>query len=181
MSTMFNEAQGTMKKEQFKRVWLPLSDNFYRAAFSILGEEADAKDAVQDLFIKLWNSRENIDRVEQPLAYGLAALRNICIDRLRKRSGRLAKEVDISHVHEEKSQSMSEGGDRILIRKETLSMLEKALGKLPEKQRAVMKLRFYEQLSYDEIAARTGMSALNARVLVSRARSTISREMKPFL
>lgn len=52
-----------------------------------------------------------------------------------------------------------------------------------EKSRTAGKGRggFYEQLSYDEIAARTGMSALNARVLVSRARSTISREMKPFL
>ena len=62
-----------------------------------------------------------------------------------------------------------------------MALLEKAMGRLPESQRTVMKLRFYEQLSYDEIAARTGMSALNARVLVSRARSTISREMKPFL
>ena len=170
-----------MEREEFKSVWLPLADSFYRAAFSILGEEADAKDAVQDLFVRLWNSRERLDRIVQPLGYGLAALKNICIDRLRKKAGRLAREEEISPVHGEKSRDTAEGGDRILIRKETVALLEKAMGRLPESQRTVMKLRFYEQLSYDEIAARTGMSALNARVLVSRARSTIFREMKPFL
>lgn len=83
-----------MEREEFKSVWLPLADSFYRAAFSILGEEADAKDAVQDLFVRLWNSRERLDRIVQPLGYGLAALRNICIDRLRKRAGRLAREEE---------------------------------------------------------------------------------------
>ena len=40
-----------MEKQVFKEVWLPLSDSFYRVAYSMLGTEADARDAVQDLYI----------------------------------------------------------------------------------------------------------------------------------
>ena len=75
-----------MEKQYFKDVWLPLSDSFYRMAYSMLGSEADARDAVQDLYIRLWNIRSHLGNVESPMAYGARVIRNICIDRLRARS-----------------------------------------------------------------------------------------------
>ena len=77
-----------MEKQVFKEVWLPLSDSFYRVAYTMLGTEADARDAVQDLYIRLWNARHNLDTVSSPLPYGIRVIRNICIDRIRLRSAR---------------------------------------------------------------------------------------------
>ena len=46
-----------MTHEEFKSVWLPLNATFYRTAWAVLGNEADAKDAVQELYVRLWNSK----------------------------------------------------------------------------------------------------------------------------
>ena len=46
-----------MTHEQFKRIWIPLNPSFYKVAFHFLESEDEAKDAVQDLYIKLWNSK----------------------------------------------------------------------------------------------------------------------------
>ena len=77
-----------MEKQEFKDIWLPLSDGFYRVAYSILGSESDARDALQDLYIKLWNLKDSRVRIQSPAAYGARILRNICIDRIRSRNVR---------------------------------------------------------------------------------------------
>ena len=87
-----------MEREEFKRIWLPLDGSLYRVAFSILGSEADAKDAVQDLYLKLWNRRESLSEVDRPLGYGIRLIRNICIDRLRARNARGTGELSLIHI-----------------------------------------------------------------------------------
>lgn len=74
-----------MTSAQFHTVWLPLQGRFYRIAFYLLENDADAKDAVQDLYLKLWNLRDHLDLIREPQAYGAHMLRNLCIDRIRVR------------------------------------------------------------------------------------------------
>ena len=52
-----------MTPEVLTETFKSLSDGLYRVAYYILESEPDAEDAVQDLFIKLWNSREQLDTV----------------------------------------------------------------------------------------------------------------------
>ena len=73
-----------MTERAFHTVWMPLQARFYRIAFYILESEADAKDAVQDLYLKLWNLRDNLEMVQNPSAYGTMLLKNLCIDRIRR-------------------------------------------------------------------------------------------------
>lgn len=171
-----------MERERFKAVWLPLGGGFYRVAFSILGSEADARDAVQDLFVRLWNIRDRLDSVRSPEAYGIRLVKNICIDRLRSREVKGLAE-DISAVREERIASWKEvaSADSMVIGKEAADALEKSLSKLPENQRTVMRMRFFQQLDYGDIARRTGLSMVNVRVLVARARRTVLEDMKDFL
>lgn len=171
-----------MEKDRFKAVWLPLSGGFYRVAFSILGSEADARDAVQDLFVKLWNIRNQLDSVRSPEAYGIRLVKNICIDRLRSREVKGIAE-DISAVREDRIASWKDAvaADSRVIGKETADALERALSRLPENQRTVMRMRFFQQLDYGDIAKQTGFSMANVRVLVARARRTVIEDMKDFL
>ena len=75
-----------MDYKEFCDIYLPLTDGLYKVAFYILESEQDAKDAVQDLYIKLWDSRDTLDSVHNPMGYGIRLLKNICIDRIRKES-----------------------------------------------------------------------------------------------
>ena len=171
-----------MEKQVFKEVWLPLSDSFYRGAYTMLGTEADARDAVQDLYIRLWNARHNLDTVSSPLPYGIRVIRNICIDRIRLRSAR-GESQDVESVKENRLQELGiqAGADRVMIDREMLGILGRTMDSLPENQRKVMEMRFFRQLDYDEIVEKTGLSAINVRVLVNRARKTVIAAMKEYL
>ncbi len=171
-----------MEKQEFKDIWLPLSDRFYRVAYSILGSEPDARDALQDLYIKLWTLRDSPVRIQSPAAYGTRILRNICIDRIRSRGEEPAgPEITEFSGSGFPDTPVSPAADRKIIGREILGSLSRAMDDLPAAQRTVMEMRFFRQMSYDEITGRTGISPVNVRVLISRARKSVLKAMKEFI
>ena len=161
-----------MTHEEFKSVWLPLSAVFYRAAWSVLGNEADAKDAVQELYVRLWNSKDKLDDVRNPSSYGLTMVRNISLDLVRKRNVRRGPEIDAAAGCPAQDET-----DRGTIERETVTKLYEAIGSLGEEDRQLVKMRFFEELEYDEICSRTGLNQINVRVRISRARQKIKTMM----
>ena len=159
-----------MTYEQFCDIYLPLTDGFYRVAYYILESEQDARDAVQDLFIKLWNSRDTLDSVHNPMGYGIRLLKNLCIDRIRKES-RLAR-ADLSE--EIPADDTADGPQAA---KEQAERLMRAVRKLPERQRAVLEMKLLRGMSNEQISKETGMSNLAVRVMISRARKKIKEAL----
>jgi RNA polymerase sigma-70 factor (ECF subfamily) len=159
-----------MTDARFHTVWIPLQDRFYRVAFYILEDRADALDAVQDLYVKLWKMRDSLDLVRNPGAYGALLMRNLCIDRIR----RLAPAEELSD-----DLPGREPPDEELIRKESLGQLLRSMETLPESQRKLLGLHVLQGMSYEEIAAETGLSPLNVRVQVSLARKKLKRHEEP--
>ena len=155
-----------MTDARFHTVWIPLQDRFYRVAFYLLEDRADALDAVQDLYVKLWKMRDSLDLVRNPAAYGALLMRNLCIDRIR----RLAPAGELSD-----DLPGREPPDEELIRKESLGQLFRSMETLPESQRKLLGLHVLQGKSYEEIAAETGLSPLNVRVQVSLARKKLKR------
>src|SRR5574344_1754189 len=160
-----------MTSQEFKSIYLPLDAKLYRVAFYILESQDDAKDAVQDLYVKLWNSRDMLDTVLNPQAYAQSALRNICIDKIRSAEVRNAESVE-----EKYDLADSADIDKEMSDKERLKMAMTLIDELPEKQREVMCLRILEEMEYDQIAERTGLSQTTLRVLLCMARQTIKRK-----
>ncbi len=147
-----------------------MSDGLYRVAFYILESQADAQDVVQDLFIKLWNTRDELDKVLNLKAYCTTLIKNLCIDRIRKASKEqiIEPQADISE---------SRTIDDDLIAKDKLGRVMAAIERLPKGQRNVVKMYVLEDMSYDEISEKTGMSNLTLRVLLSNARKTLRKEI----
>ena len=156
-----------MTEAAFHTVWIPLQERFYRIAFYILEDSADASDAVQDLYLKLWNLRDSLDIVKEPAAYGSMLIRNLCIDRIRRHK----QSAPLSEVTLEKAPP-----DEELEQKESLSMVSEAMAKLPPGQQKLLRLRVLQGLSYEEISKKTGLSSLNIRVQVSQARKKLKNE-----
>ena len=159
-----------MTPEVLTESFKSLSDGLYRVAYYILESQTDAEDAVQDLFIKLWNSREQLDTVLNLKAYCTTLMKNLCIDRLRK---------------EQRVQVMEPGPDTAEARRaeedydarEKLERVMAAIERLPARQRDVMKMYVFEEMSYDEIAEKTGMTNLTLRVRLSNARKSLRNQI----
>ena len=156
---------------EIKEIWLPLSDRFYRVAYHILGSQEDAEDAVQELYLKLIKTPDKFSNIQDPAAYGITMLRNICIDIIRRREKRKSEEL-----HEYVIADIS-SPDKLVAEKEKLRILIHEIGKLPQKQSMVLKMRTIEGMEYDEISQRTGLSQVHIRVLISIARKTLKKNL----
>lgn len=155
----------------FCNIWMPYADRFYRAAYYLLESESDAEDAVQELYLKLWAARSSLKDVRNPSAYGLSMLKNICIDKVRKRKVRKAEPLETAPPLEDSPL------ERRTEMKDSLNHLMAEIEKLPPKQRVVLRMKAVEGLEYEEISRRTGLSQVHVRVLISAARKTLKSRL----
>ena len=156
-----------MTERQFHKVWLPLQDRFWRIAFYLLEDREDAKDAVQELYLKLWKLRGQLDLIRDAEAYGALLMRNLCIDRIRRRRPSEALREDMG--------APCVPPDDVLAQRESLQAVAAAMDRLGESQRTLLSLRVFQGLSYEEIGRKTGRSGLNVRVQVSMARKKLKQ------
>ena len=157
-----------MTERQFHTAYLSLAETLYRIAFYMLESESEAEDALQELYLKLWDNRDSLDGVRSPKAYSITLLKNLCLDRIR-RARKLSFPEQIPEPESPRSQ------DEEMDARMRLDKVLKAIKALPDRQREVLILRTLEGLSYEEIARRTGMNELTLRVLLSRARSQLKK------
>lgn len=159
-----------MTEKEFHTHYLSLSDVLYRIAYYILESEDEAEDAVQETFVKLWKGRSSLDSVNNPKSYSIAILRNLCLDRIRRAS----RIVDIP-VPEKVDTGFDP--DAAIDQKERLEKVLAAIKSLPDLQRRILVLRTVEGLSYEQISERTGTNYLTLRVLLSKARATLRKQL----
>ena len=155
----------------FRNIWMPFADRFYRAAYYMLESPQDAEDAVQELYLRLWKSRESLHDLRNPLSYGLSLLKNICIDRIRRRKIRKSEPLDLA------APSESPPHDEQTDARDMLKLVIREMEDLPQKQTEVMKMMVLEGLDYKEISRRSGLSQVHVRVLVSMARKTLKKKI----
>ena len=152
-----------MTPARFQTEYLSQAATFSRVAFYILEDAAEAEDAVQELFLRLWNGRDALDGIRNPAGYGIRVLRNLCLDRIR-RSRKMLTPPEMPEPELPGRQ------DEAVDEKERLAKVLDAIKSLPERQREVLTLRTLDGLSYEEISERTGINYLTLRVLLSQAR-----------
>ena len=162
-----------MTAATFKKIFLPLSANMYRTAYSLLGNPQDAEDAVQEVFIRLWQKRDRVPLDADLETYCQMLVRNLCIDDLRK--GRLAEaDTSAENVLVVCEQSASAAVED----KEAVEQVEQAIHALPENQQRVVELRLMQDRSLSEIEKETGFSSVNVRTLWSRGRKKLQELLR---
>lgn len=157
-----------MSEKEFHNQYLPLARMLYRIAFYILEDKSAAEDAVQEAYLRLWDSRDLLDNVLSPKSYCATMVKNICLDRIRR-----AQRLEFPEQLPEVEQHPQDDIDN----KERLAMALDAIKSLPDRQREVLLLRTVEGLSYEEISARTGIGTMSLRVILSRARTTLKSKI----
>ena len=163
-----------MTAEEFKEQYLPYQQKLYRLAFRILESQNDAEDIVQEVYIKLWNKRNELGYVENKEAYSVTLVKNLCIDYLRSKSKRMKQASENVEVAEKRTLFEQ------LSAKSDLELVKQLLTMLPEQQQRVLNLCHTCGYTNEEIEKITGLSSVNVRVALSRGRSKIRELFKQY-
>lgn len=156
-----------MRSEELNREFLLVKDAAYRYAVSILHDTVTAEDLTQDLYEKLWNRRLFI-RQKGFRALVMTAMRNLCMDHIRKRH-RSYEEVEYEKAEAE-AYTPPEGEDMSKI-------VGEVIARLPVREREVIHLRDCEQMEFCDICGVMDISEAAARMALSRARQKVKNEL----
>ncbi len=155
-----------MKTDNLTFSFLALRDKLHRSAMAFLKNDEDAKDAMQDTFFNLWR---NGGAETEPEARNklFAALKNICIDRLRK-----SQTLGIDDINTEQLEVEP-------VQFEDIEKYESLLTTgLTDIQKLIYSLVIHKGMEYDKIAESLKMSVEAVRMNMSRARKKIRDNYK---
>lgn len=165
-----------MNSETFKLRFLPLTRKLHWTAFSIMRNEQDAEDIVQEAFMKLWNRRDELEHVTNDEAYCITLVKNMCLD--AKRASHAA--FDAGPPDELPLMAEAEVADEV-EHKQHMSLLKQCIDELPVVQRTIITRRDIEDADYTDIALETGNTEANVRVILSRARKAVFQRFKTIM
>lgn len=161
-----------MDERQFEQLFKQFYNPLYAYAYTIANDEAAAEEVVQTIFLKLWEKRQTLDIHTSWKAYLYKAVFHECLNN-KKRERLHQRFVDIqtgnTGIHDAES-------DR-----ELQSRLQVALRQLPEKCRAVFQLSRFEELKYQEIADRLGISIKTVEAHMGKALKILRVQLADFL
>lgn len=161
--------------EEFEAIFHCYKDMVFKTAYLILGDGEKASDALQEVFIKVHKSLDAFDPQKGKFKTWLYRITvNQCIsERRRKGSASFSLErleEEGLHLRDTNSQLPEE----LLMKQEESKAIKQAMQSLDAKHRAVLALRYFDELSYDEIAETLGIplgtakSRLNTAIKVLR-------------
>ncbi len=163
-----------MNLETFQNRVFPVKNKLFRFAFRLLGSSDEAKDVVQEVFIKVWNGREQLEEIQNVEAWCMRITKNLSLDRLRQQQRRPTDSIEKGlHVQNE-TQSPHDTAEMT----ESMKHVGELMALLPERQRQVMHLRDIEGYSYNEIVEILEIDMSQVKVNLFRARNAVRERLQ---
>lgn len=158
----------------FKHDILPLKDIIFRTALRITMNREESEDIVQDVLLKLWQQRDDLESVKNLEAFALTAARNLAFDHKARLETKNVSLIEENHDTEDVWQVSAHDS---MVRNEQYSQINLAISSLPEKQRTIIHLRDIEGKSYKEIADIMNISESDVKVNLFRARGSLKEKI----
>lgn len=149
-------------------------DKLYRLALRLLNSNDEASDVAQEVWIKLWQRREEIPKLNNAESFAFTMTRNLCLDVLK--SSRMKNER-LDTIHEN---ILAGPYNNNVESNEKLIMIHRAINNLPEQQKTVMQLRDIEGYELSEIAETLNLTQNNTKVILCRARQNVRQTIINF-
>ncbi|WP_310378171.1 sigma-70 family RNA polymerase sigma factor [Flavobacterium sp.] len=160
-----------MNQKEFVQVIAPFKDKVYRLAKRLLISSEEAQDATQEVLVKLWSRKENLNDYNNIEAFAMTMTKNYCLDQLKSKRASNLKIVHNNFTDREPSL------DKKVEDIDSFNWVERIINQLPEQQRLIIQMRDIEQYEFNEIAKIMNISEATIRVALSRARKTIREFM----
>ena len=164
-------------QEEFEQFVAGSSDSLLRTAYLVVRELSVAEDLVQECLFRVARRWPRVRLMEHPTAYARRILMNLILDGAESRNRRLSELDPVRHLRMEDRHD--EAAARSLGDVDTASELLDALGKLAPRQRAVLVLRYFEDLSEAQVAESMGCSVGTVKSTTSRALERVRALLPP--
>jgi RNA polymerase sigma factor (sigma-70 family) len=162
--------------ETIEELFTALESPLLAYALRYTGARAAAEDVVQEAFMKL---HAQFESVEKPRQWLYRTVHNLALNQ-RRAAG---KTVSLEPADDNENSSPVEPADTALppdaqmLRVEGIGLVRISLAALDERSRELVRLKFNDELSYKDIAARTGLTAGNVGFILHHALKTIAAEL----
>jgi RNA polymerase sigma-70 factor (ECF subfamily) len=171
---------------EFHALIRPYERAAYVMALSLLKNEADAEDAVQEAFLKAFRNLRTFRAESKFSTWLLSITLNEARNRLRQRKGAKLESLDEpagedEHVAPALLRDWREIPSETLERMEVRQMLQEAITGLPPIYKEVVLLRDVDELSVNESAAALGITETTVKVRLHRARLMLQKKLAPQL
>lgn len=159
-----------MDSREFKQRFMPHHKLLYRVAYHLTGNQQDAEDLLQDMYLKLWQKRDNLPNEATKETYFISMMRNLFVDQRR------LKRLDTSELKNEDSPPDERSMDRQIDAKDEAQQMVGLIQQLPERDARIIKMHLMEEHSYEEIEQDTGLSQGNIRIIVMRSKKKLKEQ-----
>ena len=160
-----------MDAQEFKQRFMPNYKLLYRVAYHLTGNAQDAEDLLQDMYLKLWQKRDDLPNEAMKEAYLVTMMRRLFIDQRR------LKHIDASaELKEELSPPDERSLDHQMDTKDEAQQMEGLISELPERDGKIIRMHLIEDRSYEEIEQDTGLSQGNIRIIVMRTKQKLKQQ-----
>lgn len=166
--------RGGRQQEAFNQIVKLYSERLYWHVRSLVCSHEDADDLLQEIFIKVWNSLQSFRGDARLYTWLFRIATNETLNFLNKQKVRAA--LTFESLTEELERKIDD--DPYFNGGEAERLLNKAIQKLPQKQKAVFCMRYYQELSYEDISEITGSSVGALKASYHFAYEKIKTELK---
>jgi RNA polymerase sigma-70 factor (ECF subfamily) len=145
----------------------------FNLCYRMLGDAQEAEDAAQETFWRAYQGIKKYDRTRSFATWLLSIAAHYCIDQQRKRKLPL---VDIDILPEEDAPDPSPNPEKVISRQMENKVLHNLLDKLQPQDRAAIVLRYWYEMSEEEIASTLQLTASAVKSRLFRARRQLAGE-----
>jgi len=172
-------AQLLAKRDEaaFEQVFKTHYRNLHAYAFTILKDEDEAEETVQQVFYKLWERSDNLNFSGSIAAYLYRAVHNESLNSIKHQKVKANYQLHVAYSMKNKS----EQEQTKWTEKELEGQFRKALNKLPEQCRTVFQLSRFENLKYKEIAEKLDISIKTVENHMGKALKLLRTKLVDFI
>jgi RNA polymerase sigma-70 factor (ECF subfamily) len=167
-------AAGRGDLSAFEQIVLRYQTLAWNAAYRFLGDRIEAEDVVQEAFLRIYTAARRYQATALFRTYLYRVLARICLDHVSKKKPQYASQLPAVA-------GKAPTPLRSLTDAERDQAVHQALSKLPPHQRLAVVLKYFDNLSYAEIAKAMGATAKAVERLLSRARQKLQKDLLAFL
>lgn len=133
----------------YKELFILMHSRLKQFAYSILKSNEEAEELVSDVFIRIWEKRDQLTAIETPLLYFYTAVKNLALNRLSKQKKQVSQSPEEWLVQ---LNSIYFDPEQLMMTEEMIRKIRKAINELPPRCRIIFKLIKEDGLKYREAA-----------------------------